>query len=36
MARLDAGVTVRAIAGAPSVSPSNVVKWAERRRAGAG
>lgn len=33
MARLDAGETVRRIAEAPSVAPSNVVKWPQRRRA---
>jgi transposase len=33
MARLDAGKTVRRIAEAPSVAPSSVVKWSERRRA---
>lgn len=32
MARLDAGETVRAVAGALSVAPSSVVKWSQRRR----
>lgn len=32
MARLDAGEAVREIAEAPSVAPSSVVRWSQRRR----
>jgi transposase len=33
MRRIDAGESVRVVAGALSVAPSTVVKWSQRRRA---
>lgn len=33
MRRMDAGESVRVVAGALSVAPSTVVKWSQRRRA---